>query len=75
MSEGSPHAQDDTESHTGSEDCGHAGDDGLDRVGIACGGHDEPEEHVDHVDDPDGAVQVQTVTKHQFPWAERLGSE
>lgn len=40
----------DTQGHGGCEDCGHAGDDGLDGVFGASGLHDEPEQHVDHVD-------------------------
>ena len=39
------------------------------------GWHDEPEEHVDHVDDPDGTVQVETITEHEFPVRDRLDLE
>ena len=37
--------------------------------------NDKPKEHVDHVDDPDGAVEVKAVAEHEFPWGERLDLE
>jgi hypothetical protein len=33
---------------------------------------DEPETDVDHVDDPNGTVEVESITEHEFPWGERL---
>lgn len=59
--------EDDAEGHGGGEDGGHGCDDGLDGVVDAGGGHDEPEDHVDHVDDPDGAVEVEAVAEHELP--------
>lgn len=41
--------------------------DRLDRIIWPCRRHDEPEEHVHHIHDPDRSVQVQTVAEEQFP--------
>ena len=67
MYEGPTDAQDDAQGHAGSEDGGHGSDDGLNRVRYPCRFHDEPEEHVDHVDNPDGTVKVESVAEHEFP--------
>ena len=37
--------------------------------------HDEPEEHVDHVDDPDRGVEVEAVAEHELPVREPLQTE
>lgn len=69
-------------------------DNGLDWIIVAGGLHDEPEEHVHHIDKPDGlgelklirrtrfdqsgntyTIQVESVTKHQLPWAQRFGCQ
>ena len=51
------------------------GDDGANRVLGASGLDDEPEQHVDHVDDPDGAVEVESITEHKLPIRELLDLE
>jgi len=68
--EGAADGEDDAHGHGDGEDGGHGGDDGFDGVFGAGGGDDEPEEHVDHVDDPDGAVEVQAVSEHELPVAD-----
>ncbi len=60
-------AQDDAESHRGREDGGHASHDSPDRVLRSGRRNDEPEQHVDEVDEKDGSVQVKTVTEHELP--------
>lgn len=51
------------------------GNDGFDGVADASGFHDEPEKHVDHVNEPNGRVEVQAIAKHQFPCTKRFGLE
>jgi hypothetical protein len=59
--------QDDAEGHTGREHSRHGGDNSLDCVVWTRGCYYKPEEHVDHVNDPNGSVEVETITKHEFP--------
>lgn len=54
MLEGAADREDDTEGHRGGKDRGHGCDDGLNGVSGICRFDDEPEEHVDHIDSPDG---------------------
>lgn len=53
VDQGTADGEDDAHGHGGGDDGGHARDDGLNGVFDAGGRHDEPEEHVGHVDRPD----------------------
>jgi len=72
MGEGAADGENDTEGHGSGEDGCHARDDGFDRILNAGRFHDEPEDDIGHVDDPDGGVEVEAVTEHELPWAERF---
>ena len=72
LSEGPANREDDAEGHCGREDGGHRGDCGLDGVLVIGGFDNEPEEHVDGVDDPNGTVEVEAVAEHELPRGERL---
>jgi len=67
--------EDDTEGHGGGEDGCHGGDDGLDGIGVIGWLGDEPEEHVDHVHEPDCAVEVKTITEHELPVGDLFDSK
>jgi len=75
LGEGTADGEDDAEGHSGGKDGGHRGDSGLDGVRFVGGLDNEPKEHIDHVDDPDGAVEVEAVAEHEFPRGERLDLE
>lgn len=64
--------ENDTHRHGSGEDCRHGSDDGLDGISLVGRGGDEPEEHVGHVDDPDGSVKVEAIAEHEFPWGDLL---
>lgn len=64
--------ENDSHSHSHSQNSGHGSDNSANRVLRSVWFNNEPEKHVNHVDDPDGAVQVETITKHQFPQTERF---
>jgi hypothetical protein len=73
--EGAANREDDAEGHGGGENGGHAGNDGLDGIVDACWVHDEPEEHVNHVDEPDSAIEVEAIAEHEFPISDGLDLE
>jgi hypothetical protein len=50
-------------------------DGGLDAIVLTSRLDDEPEEDVDHVDDPDGSIEVKSIPQHELPVADRLGLE
>jgi hypothetical protein len=50
-------------------------DSSLDAVIWARRLEDEPETDVDHVDDPNGTVEVESITEHEVPQGERLHLE
>ena len=63
------------EGHGRREHGSHAGHDRLDGVLRPGGLHDEPEEHVHHVDEPDGGVEVEPVAEHELPVGDGLDFE
>lgn len=73
--EGTSDTEDDAHAHRCSENPCHAGDDRLDGVGIIGGGHDKVEEDIGEVDEENGAVQIEVITKHESPGGERFGFE
>lgn len=75
LDERSTHREDDTERHGRSQNSGHRGDDGLDRVCVIGRLSDEPEKHVDHVHDPDRSVEVKAIAEHELPKRKWLGLE
>ena len=75
LGEGPANGEDDAEGHCGGEDGGHRSDSGLDGVFFVGGLDDEPEEHVDHVDDPDGTIKVKAVSEHELPRREGFDLE
>jgi len=48
------------------------GDGSLDRIVVARRLNNKPEQNIDHVHDPNGRIEVKTVTEHELPWRERL---
>jgi len=50
-------------------------DSSLDAVIWARRLEDEPETDVDHVDDPNGTVEVESITEHELPGGDRLRLE
>ena len=66
------HGEDDAERHRRGEDGSHARHNRAHRVDLAGRGDDKPEDHVNHVDEPDGGIEVQAVTEHEFPVRNRL---
>jgi len=75
MREGAADGEDDTEGHGCGKDSGHGGDDCLNGIRLVGGLSDEPEEHVDHVNDEDRSVEVKAITKHELPIAKLLNTE
>jgi len=73
VGERAAHGQDDAHRHRGGEDGSHGGDDSADGIVGARGMAQEPEEHVDHVDEPDRHVEVKSVTEHELPVGDRSG--
>jgi len=67
ISKGSADGENDAEGHCGGEDGSHGCDDSFDGICVIGGCGDEPEEHVNHVDDPDCSVEVQSITEHKLP--------
>jgi len=75
VDEGAADREDDAEGHCGREDGSHASNDSSDGILWSSGSDDEPEEHVSHVDKPDGAVEVKAVTEHELPVSHGLDIE
>ena len=73
MYESPANTQNDTQGHAGCEDCSHGRDDGLNAIVDSGGFHDEPEEDIDHVDDPSRSIEVEPVAEHKFPEGDGLG--
>lgn len=67
--------EDDAQGHGGREYSGHAGDDRANGVDLARRLDDEPEEHVDHVHEPDGGVEIEAVAEHELPVRDLLNLE
>jgi len=75
MREWAADGEDDTEGHGCRKDSSHGGDDCLDGVLVVGRFSDEPEEHVDHVNDEDRSIEVKAITKHELPIAKLLNAE
>lgn len=73
--EGATDSKDDTHRHGRGENSCHARDDGADGIVRARRGDDKPEEHVDHIHDPNRAVEVETIAEHELPVGELLHLE
>jgi hypothetical protein len=73
MYESPANTQNDTQGHAGCEDCSHGRDDGLNAIVDSGGFHGEPEEHIDHVDDPNHSIEVEPVAEHKFPEGDGFG--